>query len=86
MSPWTSPTLSVDFGCPNYKMTSWSRAVKLAGETIDSKVLETLVMTCFFGFFKRFIYYLFIYFMLRRVLVVAHRIFVEACGIFCCST
>ena len=28
----------------------------------------------------------FIYFWLRQVLVAAHRIFVDACGIFCCGT
>ena len=44
-----------------------------------------------FFFFKiyLFIIYLFIYliyFWLRRVLVVAHGIFVEACGIFRCGT
>ena len=44
----------------------------------------------YFYFFKIllliYLFYLFIHFWLRRVLVVARGIFVEACGIFPCGT
>ena len=41
----------------------------------------------FFFFLKMYLFILFyfIYFWLHWVLVAAHRIFVEACGIFCCG-
>lgn len=42
MCPRISSTLSLGFGFPNYKVTSWSSQGKLQGY-INSKVLEPLV-------------------------------------------
>ena len=50
-------------------------------------IVSSLSLLTTFFFFLRFIYYLFIYliyFWLHQVLVAAHGIFVETCGIFCC--
>ena len=63
---------------------SWSSYIRyytLLNVFLEAKE-ATLNFFLFFFFKDLFIIYLW----LRRVLLAAHGIFVEACGIFCCGT